>query len=192
MVLIKNWDFTFVKYHIDISKNQKNDVNIITVVALVMLPFFPLGNVFGSTFFLDELASLNVIQYQMMGSMMQNAMMCSMMSQIPEDVIVKVTSPQVVETEKDVHITIMVLDKTTAKPLANSRVIVGIERGAPMTTMDMIGPMFMAQEQGDGKYKISFMLDEAGYYTIHTHVIPEGKSMHSMMENHLDIGLIAK
>jgi len=167
-------------------------VNTITLVALVMLPFFSLGQVFGNTPFLVEPVSLNVIQYQMMGSMMQGNMICSMMSQIPEDVIVKVTSPQVVGIDKNAHITIMVLDKKTAEPLVNSRVIVGIERGAPMTTMDMMGPMFLAEEQGDGKYKINFILDEKGYYTIHTHVIPEGKSMHSMMQNHLDIGLIAK
>jgi len=167
-------------------------VNTIALVALVILPFFSLGQVFGNTPFLAEPASLNVIQYQMMGSMMQSNMMCSMMSQIPEDVIVKVTSPQVVGIDKNAHITIIVLDKTTAGPLVNSRIIVGIERGAPMTTMDMIGPMFLAEEQGDGKYKINFILDETGYYTLHTHVIPEGKSMHYMMENHLDIGLIAK
>jgi len=166
-------------------------VNTIALVALVILPFFSLGQVFGNTPFLAEPVSLNVIQYQMMG-MMQSNMMCSMMSQIPEDVIVKVTSPQVVGIDKNAHITIMVFDKKTAEPLVNSRIIISIERGAPMTTMDMIGPMFLAEEQGDGKYKIDFILDEIGYYTLHTHVIPEGKSMHSMMENHLDIGLIAK
>ena len=167
-------------------------MNPITLVALVILPFFSLGQVFGNTPFLAEPVSLNVIQYQMMGSRMQSNMMCSMMSQIPEDVMIKVTSPQVIGIDKNAHITIMVFDKKTAEPLVNSRIIVGIERGAPMTTMDMIGPMFLAEEQGDGKYKINFILDEKGYYTLHTHVIPEGKSMHSMMENHLDIGLIAK
>ncbi|MGI0063574.1 MAG: hypothetical protein ACREAL_01695 [Nitrosopumilaceae archaeon] len=167
-------------------------MNTITLVALVILPFFSFGEVFGYTPLLADHASLNVIQYQMMGSMMQSNMMCSMMSQIPEDVIVKVTSPQVVGIDKNAHITIMVFDKKTAEPLVNSLIIVGIERGAPMTTMDMIGPMFLAEEKDDSKYKINFRLDEKGYYTVHTHVIPEGKSMHSMMENHLDIGLIAK
>jgi len=162
----------------------------IYLIALVALPFFSLGQVFGSGAFLAEPVSLNVIQYQMMGGMIQK--MCSMMSEIPDDVIVKVISPQVVGIEKDAHITIMVLDKKTAEPLVNSRVIVGIERGAPMTSMDMIGTMFLAEELGNGEYQIDFILDENGYYTLHTHVIPEGKSMHSMMRNHLDIGLIAK
>jgi len=85
-----------------------------------------------------------------------------------------------------------VLDKETKKPLTNAQVIVGIEKGAPMSTMNMIGPMFNAENIGNGKYLVQFTLDEKGYYTMHTHVIPAGKSMHSMMQNHMDIGILAK
>ncbi|MGQ0791557.1 MAG: hypothetical protein ACT4NJ_04945 [Nitrosopumilaceae archaeon] len=162
----------------------------IILITLMMLPFISFSQVFGNSFSLAVPDSLNAIQYQMMGNMMQK--MCSMMSEIPEDVVVKVTSPQVVGIDKNAHVTIAVLDKKTAEPAVNSKVIVVIEKGAPMTSMDMIGPMFLGKELGDGEYQIDFILDEKGYYTVHTHVIPDGKSMHSMMKNHLDIGLIAK
>jgi len=130
---------------------------------------------------------------QPMGSMMGgNNMMSGMMSQIPQDVIVKVTSGQLTKVGKEAKITLLVLDKETKKPLPNADVIIGIERGASMTTMNMVGGMFNAEDIGNGKYIVRFTPDTKGYYTMHTHVIPDGKSMHSMMENHLDIGIIAK
>jgi hypothetical protein len=63
-----------------------------------------------------------------------------------------------------------------------------------MTTMDIIAPMFEAIEEktSPGIYLVKFTSDNKVIYTIHVHLIPNGKSMHSMMENHLDIGLIAK
>jgi len=128
-----------------------------------------------------------------MGSMMKsNNMMSGMMSQIPQDVIVKVTSGQLTKVGKESKITLLVLDKETKKPLPNADVIIGIERGASMTTMNMVGGMFNAEDIGNGKYIVRFTPDTKGYFTMHTHVIPDGKSMHSMMENHLDIGIIAK
>lgn len=127
-----------------------------------------------------------------MSSMMKNGNMMNMMSQIPQDVIVKVTSGQMVKTGKEATITLLVLDKETKKPLSDAQVIIGIERGASMATMNMIGGMFEAEEKGSGKYVIKFTPDEKGIYTLHTHVIPAGKSMHSMMNNHMDIGIIAK
>ena len=130
---------------------------------------------------------------QSMGSMMRSGnMMSGMMSQIPEDVIVKVTSRQTVPAGKETEITLLVLDKETKKPLSDALVIIGIEKGASMTTMNMIGHMFQADDIGSGKYIVRFTPDSKGIYTMHTHVIPNGKSMHAMMNNHLDIGIIAK
>jgi hypothetical protein len=58
--------------------------------------------------------------------------------------------------------------------------------------MKMTGTMLVAKEIGNGLYSVDVFFDEAGFYTLHTHVMPQGKSMHSMMTNHLDIGLISK
>ena len=124
-----------------------------------------------------------------MGSMMKSG---NMMSQIPQDVIVKVTSGQVAKVGKETTVALLVLDKETKKPLSDAQVIIGIERGASMSSMDMMGGMFEAKDVGSGKYLVKFTPDKKGHYTMHTHVIPDGKSMHSMMENHLDIGIIAK
>ncbi len=129
----------------------------------------------------------------MMGSGMGSTMKSgNMMSQIPQDVIVKVTSGQVAKVGKEATVALLVLDKESKKPLSDAQVIIGIERGASMTTMDMMGGMFEAKDVGSGKYLVKFTPDKKGYYTMHTHVIPDGKSMHSMMENHLDIGIIVK
>jgi hypothetical protein len=127
----------------------------------------------------------------MMQSMMGSGMMSGMMSDVPQDVIIKITSRQQVPVGKESQITLLVLDKNTNKPLGDAQVIVGIEKGAPMSTMDMRG-MFTADNIGNGKYVVRFTLEDTGYYTLHTHVIPSGKSMHSMMNNHMDIGIIAK
>lgn len=128
-----------------------------------------------------------------MGSMMGgNNMMSDMMSQIPQDVIVKVTSGQLIKVGEEAKITLLVLDKETKKPLPDADVIIGIESGASMTTMNMVGGMSKAEDIGNGEYAVKFIPDTKGYFTMHTHVIPNGKSMHSMMENHLDIGIIAE
>jgi hypothetical protein len=127
----------------------------------------------------------------MMQSMMGSGMMSGMMSDVPQDVIIKIISSQQVAVGKESQITLLVLDKNTKKPLSDAQVIVGIEKGAPMSTMDMRG-MFTADNIGNGKYVVRFTLEDTGYYTLHTHVIPSGKSMHSMMNNHMDIGIIAK
>ncbi|MBI3842091.1 MAG: FixH family protein [Thaumarchaeota archaeon] len=126
-------------------------------------------------------------------SMMEGGgMMGNMMSQVPQDVIIKVVSSQQVQVGKQSQVTLLVLDKNTGNPLQNADVIVGVEKGASMSTVNMIGPMFNAENIGDGKYAVKLTVDESGYYTLHTHVIPAGKSMHSMMNNHMDIGIIAK
>ena len=126
-------------------------------------------------------------------SMMEGgAMMGNMMSQVPQDVIIKVVSSQQVSVGKPAQITLLILDKNTESPLTDAQVILGLEKRAPMSTMNMIGPMFEAGNIGEGKYVVKFTLDESGYYTLHTHVIPAGKSMHFMMNNHMDIGIVAK
>ena len=121
-----------------------------------------------------------------------------MMTQEPKDVIIKVKSNQIVPAGMKSEIALLVLDKETQKPLTGAQVLVGIERGVSMTTMEMIdGSMFEAEEEKDkgkssGIYKVIFTPDSEGHYTIHTHVIPFGNSMHSMMDNHLDIGIIVE
>ena len=128
----------------------------------------------------------------MMQSMMGNDMMSGMMSDVPQDVIIKIISSQQVAVGKESQITLLVLDKNTRKPLGDAQVIVGIEEGSPMSTMNMVGTMFTAYNIGNGKYVVHFTIKNSGYYTLHTHVILSGKSMHSMMNNHMDIGIIAK
>ncbi len=127
----------------------------------------------------------------MMQSMMRNGMISGMMSDVPQDVIIKIISSQKVAVGKESQITLFVLDKNTKKPLTDAQVIVGIEKGALMSTMNMIDGMLKAENIGNGKYVVRITVDDAGYYTLHTHVISSGKSMHSMMNNHMDIGIIA-
>lgn len=121
-----------------------------------------------------------------------SSMMSNMMNQVPHDVIIKVASSQQVSVGKQAQVQLLILDRNTSNPLPFASIIVGMEKGAPMSTMKMIGPMFKAENIGNGKYLVKFTLDESGYYTMHTHVIPSGKSMHSMMDNHMDIGIFAK
>jgi hypothetical protein len=130
-----------------------------------------------------------------MGSMSE---MCqSMMNSVPKDVIIRTTSSQVVNIGNDSMITLLVTDKA-GKPLDNASVILHIEKGAPMESMgsmsmmDMMGRMVQAENLGSGNYQVKFSTSEKGYYTMHTHAIPDRKSMMSMMNNHMDIGIIAK
>ena len=119
-------------------------------------------------------------------------MMSVMMSDSPQDVIIKVISSQQVHTGKDSQIVFLILDKNTGHAMTDAQVSLGLEEGAPMSTMNMIGPMFNAEELASGKYIAKFSIDKSGYYTLHVHVIPSGKPMHYMMYNHMDIGIIAK
>ena len=128
----------------------------------------------------------------MMNSMMGNGMMSGMMSDVPKDVVIKTVSSQQVPIGKEAQVTLLVLDKNTKEPISNAQVVIGIEKGSPMSTMNMVTPMFEADNIGNGKYIAKFTIDDTGYYTMHTHVILSGKSMHSMMQNHMDIGILAK
>ena len=129
-----------------------------------------------------------------MGGMMD---MCqSMMNSIPQDVVIKTTSSQILKVGEESKITLLVTDKT-GNPLDNADVILHIEEGTQMASMDMsmmdmMGRMIQAENIGSGQYQIKFTPTEKGYYTMHTHAIPYGKSMMSMMNNHMDIGIIAK
>jgi len=115
-----------------------------------------------------------------------------MMDQIPQDVIIQIVSPQKIQTGKQAEIILQVFDKNSGEPLNDATVTVGIEKGAVMTSMNMVAPMIDAENIGDGKYLVTFTPKDEMYYTMHTHVIPPGKSMHSMMENHMNIGLISE
>ena len=117
--------------------------------------------------------------------------MCSM-NKTPKDVTIRIASPQLVKAGQEATITLLIKDKTTNKPLLDAQVPVMIKRGPSMSTMDMMGSMISAQEIGSGKYQVKFTPNKEGIYTIHTHVIPDGKSMMSMMNNHMDVGIIAK
>jgi hypothetical protein len=126
-------------------------------------------------------------------SMMESGgMMSSMRSDSLQYVTIKVISSQQVYVGKNSQIVLLILDKNTGKPMTESQVILGLEEGAPMSTKNMIGSMFDAKELGEGKYAAKFTLYNPGYYTLHVHVIPQGKSMHSMMSNHMDVGIVAK
>lgn len=155
------------------------------VVVLVAI-----GVIFASAIYAQHVPVFATENQNSMSGMMG---MCSAnMNKAPKDVIIKPASSQVVQVGKQAKITILVTDKTSKKPLLNADVPIMIERGPSMSTGDMVGQMFSAEEIGSGKYLVKFTPDKKGIYTIHTHVIPPGKSMMSMMSNHMDIGIITK
>jgi hypothetical protein len=112
---------------------------------------------------------------------------------VSKDVIMMLESEYEFPAGKQSEASIKVLDKQTNEPMEGARVIIGLEKGLPMTTMDMAGGgMFDASETGNGTYTFSFTPESKGYYTIHAHVIPPGKQMHAMMENHADLVIVSK
>ena len=167
-------------------------ITVIVVGAIVTVAGLFSNNVFGSDYLpITMQANLN---NRLMSSMMGNDDMISgMMSQVPKDVIIKVTSKQQVAVGKQAEISLLVLNKETKRPLSGAQVIIGIQKGSSKCSMNMMmGSMFNAEDKGSGMFIVRFTPDSKGYYTLHTHVIPTGKSMHSMMDNHMDIGIIAK
>jgi hypothetical protein len=122
--------------------------------------------------------------------MMQGGRM--QMQQAAEDIMIFLESEGEVPTGNQTEVLLKVVDKQTNTTMQGAEVIIGIEKGLPMTTMDMIGGMFSADERRDGTYAFPFTPESKGYYTVHTHVIPPGEQMHSMMENHADIVIIAE
>jgi hypothetical protein len=112
---------------------------------------------------------------------------------VSKDVIMMLESEYELPAGTQSEVSIKVLDKQTNEPMPGARVIIGIEKGLPMTTMDMAGGgMFDVSERGNGTYTFPFTPESKGYYTIHAHVIPPGKQMHSMMENHADLVIVSK
>ena len=164
----------------------------IVVGAIVTVAGLFSNNVFGSDYL--PIAMQANLNNRLMSSMMGNGDMISgMMSQVPKDVIIKVTSKQQVAVGKQAEITLLVLNKETKRPLSGAQVIIGIQKGSSKCSMNMMmGSMFNAEDKGSGMFIVRFTPDSKGYYTLHTHVIPTGKSMHSMMDNHMDIGIVAK
>ncbi|MGH9910289.1 MAG: hypothetical protein ACRD32_06575 [Nitrososphaerales archaeon] len=132
--------------------------------------------------------TMDEIMGMMQGDMMGNGM-GDMMNQEPQDVIIKMKSGQKVQVGKEAEIVLLVLDKETQKPMEGVQVVIGIERGSSMSSMDMMGDMFDAEEKGSGEYIVRFTPDREGIYTIHTMVMLPGRSM---MDNHMDFGIIAE
>ena len=160
------------------------------IIALVSI------TVLSGIFFVSAYSEkYNPMMSNSMGSMM--GMCQAMMNSIPQDVIMRAISSQVTKVGQESIITLLVLDKNTGKPMDNADVILHIEKGAPMESMegksmmDMMQGMFEAENIGAGKYMVKFTPTNQGYYTMHTHAIPPGKSMMAMMDNHMDIGIIA-
>jgi hypothetical protein len=112
----------------------------------------------------------------------------------PEDVTILLESEYEMTTEKQSQVALKVLEKQTNEPVQGAEVIIGMEKGLPMTTMDMTrgGGTFDAVKKGNGTYTFTFTPESKGYYTVHAHVIPPGKQMQSMMENHADFIVLSK
>jgi len=125
----------------------------------------------------------------MMMNMIMGDTMEDMMTQEPEDVVIKMRSSPKVQVGKEAEIILLVLDKKTEGPLEGLEVLIHIERGSSMSTMEMMGDMFPAEDKGSGEYLLRFFPDEEGVYTIHTMVMLPRKSM---MDNHMDFGIIAE
>ena len=136
---------------------------------------------------------MDMIMGILTGDMMPGDMigpMDDMMSQEPMDVIIKMKLPgQKVLVGKEAEVVLLVLDKETREPMEGLQVVIGIERGSSMSTMDMMGDMFEAEDKGSGEYIVRFTPDIEGIYTIHTMVMLPGRSM---MDNHMDFGIIAE
>lgn len=162
-----------------------------TLKRITLLVFVVLGAVFAGSIYAQHTPLIFAESQKPMSGMMG---MCStaMMNKTPKDVTIRTVSSQITQTGKETKVIIFVTDKTSKKPFLNADVPIMIERGSSMSTMSMMGQMFSAEELGSGKYLIKFTPDKKGVYTLHTHVIPPGKSMMSMMNNHMDIGIIAQ
>lgn len=124
-----------------------------------------------------------------MDDMMPGDSMQDMMNQEPQDVIIKIKPYQKVQAGKEAEIVLVVLDKETKEPLEGLEVLIHIERGSSMSSMEMMGDMFPAEDKGSGEYLVRFTTDREGFYTIHTMAMLPGRSM---MDNHMDFIIIAE
>jgi len=139
---------------------------------------------------------MDMMMGMMMGDMMgpmddtQGDMMEDMMNQEPQDVRIELKSGHgKVPVGKETEIVLLVLDKETKEPLEGLEVLIHIERGSSMSSMEMMGDMFPAEDKGFGEYIVRFTPDSEGAYTVHTMVMIPRKSM---MDNHMDFGIIAE
>ena len=136
---------------------------------------------------------MGMMMGDMMGPMddvMPGDTMEDMMNQEPQDVIIELKSGHgKVPVGKETEIVIAVLDKETREPLEGLDVLIHIERGSSMSTMEMMGDMFAAEDKGSGEYIVRFTPDSEGAYTVHTMVMIPRKSM---MDNHMDFSIIAE
>jgi hypothetical protein len=136
---------------------------------------------------------MDMMMGDMMGPMddiMPDGSMEDIMNQEPQDVIIKVESGHgKVQVGKEAEIVLLVLDKETQEPMAGVQVVIGIERGSSMSSMEMMGDMFDAEDKGSGEYIVRFTPDDEGLYTIHTMVMLPDRSM---MDNHMDFSVIAE
>ncbi len=135
---------------------------------------------------------MDMMMGMMMGPMdgMQGDMMEGMMNQEPQDVIIELKSGHgKVPVGKETEIVLLVLDKETKEPLEGLEVLIGIERGSSMSSMEMMGDMFPAEDKGSGEYIVRFTPDSEGIYTVHTMVMIPRKSM---MDNHMDFSIIVE
>jgi hypothetical protein len=73
---------------------------LIGIISFTGLLFLPL-----------QTKDSSAMNFQMMASMMQTGMMCSMMSEVPEDVIIKVKSPQLLPAKIPSQVILQILDK---------------------------------------------------------------------------------
>jgi hypothetical protein len=140
--------------------------------------------------------NMDMMMGMMMGDMMapdgdmQGDTMEDMMNQEPQDVRIELKSGHgKVPVGKETEIVIAVLDKETEEPLEGLEVLIGIERGSSMSTMEMMGDMFPAEDKGSGEYVVRFAPDSEDVYTVHTMVMIPRKSM---MDNHMDFSIIAE
>ena len=125
-----------------------------------------------------------------MDDMMPGDTMEDMMNQEPQDVRIELKSGHgKVPVGKETEIVIAVSDKETREPLEGLEVLIHIERGSSMSTMEMMGDMFAAEDKGSGEYIVRFTPDSEGAYTVHTMVMIPRKSM---MDNHMDFSIIAE
>ncbi len=135
---------------------------------------------------------MGMMMGDMMGPMddMQGDTMEDMMNQEPQDVIILLKSGHgKVPVGKETEIVLVVLDKETEEPLEALEVLIHIEKGSSMSSMEMMGDMFPAEDKGSGEYMVRFTPEEEGVYTVHTMVTIPRKSM---MDNHMDFSVIAE
>jgi FtsP/CotA-like multicopper oxidase with cupredoxin domain len=167
----------------NLSKDKKLIIMITVIVAAAAV---------ATTFAFVVLAASGNNGMQLIGGMEGIMMQDMMQMQAPEDVMILFESESQVPAGKQTQVVLKVLDKQTNATMQGAEVIIGIEKGLPMTTMDMIGGMFNAAEGGNGTYAFTFTPESKGYYTVHAHVVPPGEQMHSMMENHVDFVIISQ